>query len=65
VLRDRIGTLAMPIQVIWGEDDAIVPSKHAQGLPPKVKVNVLKGFGHMPQMEAAAEVNKLIEAQLG
>ena len=65
VLRDRLGTLAMPIQVIWGENDAIVPAKQAAGLPSKVKVSVLKGFGHMPQMEAAAEVNKLIEAQLG
>jgi len=65
VLRDKLGSLSMPIQVIWGENDAIVPAKQAQGLPGKVKVSVLKGFGHMPQMEAAAEVNKLIEAQIG
>lgn len=65
VLREKIGSLSMPIQVIWGEGDAIVPAKQAQGLPASVKVHVLKGAGHMPQMEAAAEVNKLIEAQLG
>lgn len=65
VLRDRLGSIATPVQVIWGENDAVVPAKQAQGLPASVKVNVLKGSGHMPQMEAAADVNKLIEAQLG
>jgi pyruvate dehydrogenase E2 component (dihydrolipoamide acetyltransferase) len=65
VLKDRLGTLKVPIQVIWGEGDAILPASQAKGLPAGVKVSVLKGAGHMPQMEAAAEVNKLIEAQLG
>jgi pyruvate dehydrogenase E2 component (dihydrolipoamide acetyltransferase) len=65
VLRDRLATLAVPIQVIWGERDAVVPAAHAKGLPDRVKVHLLPGAGHMPHMEAAAEVNKLIEAQLG
>jgi pyruvate dehydrogenase E2 component (dihydrolipoamide acetyltransferase) len=65
VVRDRIGTLAMPIRLIWGEKDAILPPRHADGLPGSVKVTKLPNAGHMPQMEAASEVNKLIEAQLG
>ena len=33
-----------------------------EGLPAKVAVTTIAGAGHMPQMEAAAEVNRLIRA---
>ncbi|MGD9537621.1 MAG: acetoin dehydrogenase dihydrolipoyllysine-residue acetyltransferase subunit [Alphaproteobacteria bacterium] len=65
VVKDRVGTIAAPIQVIWGEKDAILPPRHAEGLPGSVKVTKLPNAGHMPQMEAASEVNKLIEAHIG
>lgn len=52
---------AIPVQVIWGEDDAIIPAAHANAIP-RAKVDVLPGVGHMPQMETAAQFNKLIKA---
>lgn len=61
-LRDRLGGLPMPVQVIWGESDRVLPAKHAEGLPPKVKVTVLPGAGHIPHMEKAAEVNAAIRS---
>jgi pyruvate dehydrogenase E2 component (dihydrolipoamide acetyltransferase) len=64
VLKDRLGTLKMPIQLIWGAQDQVVPPSQADGLPGSIKVTKLANAGHMPQMEAASEVNKLIEAIL-
>lgn len=61
-LRDRLGDIKVPVQVIWGEDDQIIPAKHAEGLPSAVKVTRITGAGHIAQMEKAAEVNALIAA---
>jgi pyruvate dehydrogenase E2 component (dihydrolipoamide acetyltransferase) len=62
VLVDRLGDVGVPMQIIWGEKDQIIPARHATGLPPNVAIHVLPGAGHMPQMEKAAEVNRLLAA---
>lgn len=62
VMREAIGSLAMPAQVIWGSADRIIPAHHADGLPDNVKVTVLDGLGHLVQLEAAGEVNALLGA---
>lgn len=62
VLVDRLGDVGVPMQIIWGEKDQIIPARHATGLPPNVAIHVLPGAGHMPQMERAAEVNRLLAA---
>lgn len=59
VFRDELGLLPHRVQVIWGENDAIIPVAHARGLP--VDVHVFPGRGHMVQLEAAADVNAAIE----
>ncbi len=59
IFRDELAALPHPIQVIWGGEDAIIPVTHARDLP--VDVHILPGHGHMVQLEAAAEVNALIE----
>jgi pyruvate dehydrogenase E2 component (dihydrolipoamide acetyltransferase) len=56
----RLGELKVPVQVIWGGEDRIVPAAHARNAPPNVQVHVLEGAGHMVHMEKAAEVNRLI-----
>lgn len=61
-LRERLSELQMPVQVIWGEGDRILPAKHADGLPASVRVTRLAGAGHIPHMEKASEVNALIRA---
>ncbi len=62
VLAERLAELAQPVQVIWGREDRILPPAQVEGLPAKVAVATIAGAGHMPQMEAAAEVNRLIRA---
>ena len=60
VMKDRLAELAMPVQVIWGDRDAIVPPAHGEGLPDTVTLHRIGDCGHMPHMEAAGEVNRLI-----
>ena len=61
-LRDRLGDVDVPVRVIWGETDRILPVGHAEGLPHSVAVTRLAGAGHIPHMEKAAEVNAIIKA---
>ena len=65
VLAERVGDLAVPVQVIWGRRDEIVPPAHAEALPPGVPVHMIETAGHMAHMEAAGEVNRLIAAMTG
>ena len=60
VLRDQLDALKLPAQLIWGEEDRIIPPVHAGGLSTDVATHTVAGAGHMVQMEAAAEVNRLI-----
>jgi pyruvate dehydrogenase E2 component (dihydrolipoamide acetyltransferase) len=52
--------LAMPVQIIWGRDDCIIPAAHGEALAGKLPVHILDGAGHLPHMEKSAEVNRLI-----
>lgn len=61
-LRSHLASLSIPVRVIWGSVDQIIPAAHAENLPDNVTVNVLEGFGHLVQVEAASEVNKLLQA---
>lgn len=58
VHRDALAGAPVPVQVIWGAADTIVPPGHADGLPPAVAVHRLDGAGHMPHVEQAGAVNR-------
>jgi pyruvate dehydrogenase E2 component (dihydrolipoamide acetyltransferase) len=60
VFRNELDQLETPTQVIWGNEDLIIPSSHAEDLPDLISVELLADCGHMVQMEAAREVNQLI-----
>ncbi len=62
VRRDELSRLGKPVLVVWGSADQIIPASHASGLPDSVKVEVIPGKGHMIMMEAASEVNRLLNA---
>jgi pyruvate dehydrogenase E2 component (dihydrolipoamide acetyltransferase) len=61
-LRGALRPLTMPLQVIWGSDDHIIPVAHADLVQPPARVHVLNGAGHLPHMEKAGEVNRLLRA---
>jgi pyruvate dehydrogenase E2 component (dihydrolipoamide acetyltransferase) len=55
-----LATLAMPVQLVWGREDRIIPAAHAEALSGKLPVHVLDNAGHLPHMEKTVEVNRLI-----
>jgi pyruvate dehydrogenase E2 component (dihydrolipoamide acetyltransferase) len=61
VVGPRLATLDVPMLVIWGAQDRIIPPDHAQHAPQGAEVHVLDGSGHSPHMEAPGEVNRLLE----
>ena len=54
----------MKMQVIWGREDRIIPVTQADGLAPAQR-HVLEAVGHLPHMEKAGEVNRLIARAVG
>jgi pyruvate dehydrogenase E2 component (dihydrolipoamide acetyltransferase) len=62
-LNEELQSGSIPIQVIWGAEDAIIPATHAKALS-RAKVEIIDGVGHMAMMEAPAKVNDLIRAQV-
>ena len=58
--RDVLENESLKTLAIWGDNDQILPSNHTSDLPTHVQVQILEGYGHMVQMEAAMEVNRLI-----
>ena len=47
-------TSALPMAVVWGRDDAVIPVAHAElvaGLAPEARVEVLDDAGHFPHKD--------------
>ena len=61
VLGDAVAVLKLPVQIIWGREDRIIPVAHAEALASRVPVHILEQTGHLPHMEKAGEVNRLIK----
>lgn len=58
-LRDVVGRV--PTLVVWGAEDSIVPPPDPAAFAgERVRFHVLPGCGHMVQLEAADEVNRLL-----
>jgi pyruvate dehydrogenase E2 component (dihydrolipoamide acetyltransferase) len=59
VFADRLATLDVPVQAIWGAGDRIIPASHAAAIA-EPRRHVLEGAGHMVHIERPADVNRLI-----
>jgi pimeloyl-ACP methyl ester carboxylesterase len=59
-LRYLFNDLTLPVRVLWGQQDRILPVRHADGLPGRVAVHRFAGVGHLPHVEAEAEVAWLV-----
>jgi pyruvate dehydrogenase E2 component (dihydrolipoamide acetyltransferase) len=57
--RAALAALRLPVQVIWGAQDAVLPPPESP-LPEKAVLHRLPGFGHVPHMEGFRQVNRLI-----
>jgi pyruvate dehydrogenase E2 component (dihydrolipoamide acetyltransferase) len=52
---------AVPVTVIWGSADRIIPAAQADSVKGAVRRHLIDGAGHMPQMERPAQVQSAIE----
>lgn len=59
-LRGRLAELTVPVLVVWGAEDRIIPAAQATGLPDPIRVEQVADAGHMPHMEQAPAVNRLL-----
>jgi pyruvate dehydrogenase E2 component (dihydrolipoamide acetyltransferase) len=64
LVRDRLAELDVPVLVVWGAHDRIIPAAQAEQAPEGATVHVLDGAGHSPHMEQASEFNRLVEGFL-
>jgi pyruvate dehydrogenase E2 component (dihydrolipoamide acetyltransferase) len=59
-----LGTTTLPVLVIHGREDAIIPAAHATALGDRARTEIISGAGHMVQMEASGVVNTLLRDHL-
>jgi pyruvate dehydrogenase E2 component (dihydrolipoamide acetyltransferase) len=64
VIAERLPELEVPLLVVWGREDRIIPAAHTERAPPGAEVHVLDGQGHSPHMEAAGDFNRIVEGFL-
>jgi pimeloyl-ACP methyl ester carboxylesterase len=58
--RPLMRTLKMPVLLVWGEHDPLVPVTYGQQMAeemPHAKLIVIKGAGHVPMWENPTELN--------
>lgn len=61
----ELGRVGVPLLVVWGREDSVIPAAHAANAPQGATVAVLDGAGHMSMMEKASEVNALLKRHIG
>ncbi|ALN72427.1 acetoin dehydrogenase dihydrolipoyllysine-residue acetyltransferase subunit [Aureimonas sp. AU20] len=60
-VRDLVDSLAMPVKIVAGAEDRVVPVRHFTGLPGTLALHVFPRTGHMPQFEQRAAVARLLQ----
>ncbi|MCO1661142.1 alpha/beta fold hydrolase [Pseudonocardia humida] len=66
-LLDEVAAHPRPTLILWGDRDRVLPPHHlraARALLPHAQTHVYGGVGHMPQIERADEVARLVGAFL-
>ncbi len=62
--RERLGEIACPTLIVWGEHDRVVTAKDAilyEQLIPNARKAIFKDTGHMAMIERPAAFNALLE----
>lgn len=55
-----LAALSVPVKVVWGTQDRVLPTRHAHGLPGPVAVHIFERTGHMLPQEIPDDVVRLI-----
>jgi pimeloyl-ACP methyl ester carboxylesterase len=64
--RDKLAGLSMPIYMVWGRGDEILPAEctdfYRENLPGHAIFRFMDGVGHSPQLEAPARLAQYVYA---
>ena len=66
-LSDRLGELEVPLLIVWGELDRVIPSRHAVAAvvaQPTAWLEIMESVGHVPQVEAAPAFAAIVKRWL-
>lgn len=63
--RERLEQLTMPVSVVWGELDNVLPVRQTRGLPSQFGVHLFPDLGHMLPQEAPDEMSAIIRRTAG
>ncbi|WP_417687843.1 alpha/beta fold hydrolase [Roseibium sp.] len=58
--RKELSELPMPIKVVWGTQDRVLPTRQSHKLPGIIATHIFERVGHMPHLEIPQEVTRLI-----
>ncbi|MBB4931672.1 pimeloyl-ACP methyl ester carboxylesterase [Lipingzhangella halophila] len=67
-LRERYGTITIPVLVCWGEDDTWIPLERGRELAsriPGARLRIIPGAGHLVQEDRPAELTAALLDFLG
>ncbi len=62
--RESLASLSMPVTVVWGTADPVLPYRHSAELPTRFQLVSIPGVGHMLPVEARKAVTGAIRATI-
>ena len=62
--RDVLSRLTMPVKVLWGTQDRVLPTRQAHRLPPLFAAHVFEDTGHMLIEERPSETMLLVRQNI-
>ncbi|RCS23887.1 acetoin dehydrogenase dihydrolipoyllysine-residue acetyltransferase subunit [Phyllobacterium salinisoli] len=60
-IRPALASLRLPVRLIFGAGDRIIPAAQSAGLPGEIAIHIFAATGHMPQLERREQVLKIIQ----
>jgi pimeloyl-ACP methyl ester carboxylesterase len=65
ISRETLAALAIPVSVMWGTADPLLPYSQTKGLPQQFSLHAAEGFGHMLPEEAPGLVVDVVRRTVG
>ncbi|HMF69281.1 MAG TPA: acetoin dehydrogenase dihydrolipoyllysine-residue acetyltransferase subunit [Phyllobacterium sp.] len=59
-IRQTLANLTIPVRLIFGTADRVIPASQAVGLPGEIAVHLFAGTGHMPQLEQREKIMRIL-----
>lgn len=59
-LITTLTNLDLPVRIIWGKEDSIIPWLHAANLPSHIPIHFIRGAGHMAHWDRPDSISNLI-----